>query len=106
MKDRVHTFLLNIDLKLINQLSGIDKFGGGWLTIEKKERQSLKGLKTLATVRSVAASTRIEGSKLSNGEVQVLIENLKPHLLEERDAQEVIGYYEALDLISGSFNDI
>lgn len=106
MSNSVHTFLLNIDFKLMNELSRIDKFGGGWLTVEKRERQSLKQLKSVATVRSVGASTRIEGSKLNDDEVQALIDKMQPHKLEERDVQEVIGYYEALDLISDSFKDI
>ncbi len=106
MKPIVHTFPLNIDFKLINELSRIDKFGGSWLTVEKREGQSLKQLKTLATVRSVGSSTRIEGSRLTDDEVKVLIEKLHVATLEERDAQEVIGYYEVMDVISESFNEI
>lgn len=106
MNNLIYTFSLNIDLKLINELSSIDKFEGAWLTIEKKEGRSLKQLKSVATVHSVGASTRIEGSKLTDQEVEVLIDRMRPHKLEERDAQEVIGYYETLDLISDSFKDI
>jgi hypothetical protein len=35
----------------------IDKFGGSWTAIEKREGQTLKQLKSIATVRSVGAST-------------------------------------------------
>src|SRR5271156_2298879 len=101
-----YTFLLNPDCKLINELSRIDKFGGSWSSIEKREGQSLKQLKSIATVRSVGASTRIEGSKMTDDEVRVLINNLSISKLEERDQQEVAGYFEALDIISESFSDI
>ncbi len=94
------------DWKLINELSQIDKFGGSWTAIEKREGQSLKQLKSIATVRSVGASTRIEGSKMNDDEVETLIKNLEVSKLEERDAQEVAGYYETLDIISESFRDI
>lgn len=56
-------------------------------------------LKSIATVRSVGASTRIEESKLSDQEVDVLLKNMDISKLEERDQQEVVGYFEVLDLI-------
>ncbi len=106
MSGVIHTVRLLPDWKLINELSQIDKFGGSWTAIEKRERQSLKHLKSIAMVRSVGASTRIEGSKMTDDEVETLIKNLEVSKLEERDAQEVAGYYETLDIISESFRDI
>jgi Fic family protein len=106
MSHIVHTVNILPDWKLISELSQIDKFGGSWTAIEKKEGQTLKQLKAIATVRSVGASTRIEGSKMNDDEVEALIKNLEVSKLEERDAQEVVGYYETLDIISESFRDI
>lgn len=106
MSNIIHTVILSPDWKLINELSQIDKFGGSWTAIEKREGQSLKQLKSIATVRSVGASTRIEGSKMTDDEVERLIKNLTVAKLEERDAQEVAGYFETLDIISESFRDI
>jgi hypothetical protein len=54
----------------------------------------------------VAASTRIEGSKMTNDEVDILLRNMDFSKLENRDEQEVAGYYAALELISESFRDI
>lgn len=102
----VHTFLLTTDWKLINALSKVDRFDASWAAIEKREGKSLKQLKEVATVRSVGASTRIEGSKMTDEEVEVLINNLKISKLEERDAQEVAGYFDALDLISEAYSSI
>jgi len=106
MDNKVHTFRLNIDWKLIRLISQIDRFDASWTSIEKKEGQSLKQLKTIATVRSVGASTRIEGSKLSNEEVEVLLKEIDITKIVDRDSQEVVGYFETLDLISESFKDI
>ncbi|MEQ9591562.1 MAG: Fic family protein [Cyclobacteriaceae bacterium] len=100
----IHTVKLTPDWKLINALSEIDKFE--WSSIEKREGHSLKQLKSIATVRSVGASTRIEGSKMTDDEVEVLLNNLKISTLEERDQQEVAGYFEALDTIAESYRDI
>jgi len=102
----IHTVKLALDWHLVNLLSEIDKFGGSWASIEKREGQSLKQLKSIATVRSVGASTRIEGSKMTDDEVKVFLENLKISKLEERDQQEVAGYFEALDTIAESYLDI
>jgi len=105
---KINTVNLDLSFELINKLSSIDRFSGEWSNIERREGiHTLKQLKSIATVQSVGASTRIEGSKLTNDEIQVLLfENLKIDKLEERDKQEVVGYFQALDTISESFADI
>lgn len=104
--EKVHSLKLQIDWKLINIISQIDRFDASWASIEKREGQSLKQLKSIATIRSVGASTRIEGSKMSNEEVDVLLKDLEIEKLEDRDSQEVAGYFEVLDIISDSFDEI
>ena len=105
---KVNTVNLDLSFELINKLSAIDRFSGEWSTIERREGvHTLKQLKAIATVQSVGASTRIEGSKLTNDEIQVLLfENLTFNKLEERDQQEVVGYFQALDTLSESFAGI
>ncbi|MEY4852914.1 MAG: hypothetical protein RIS99_1309 [Bacteroidota bacterium] len=105
---KINTVNLDLTFELINKLSSIDRFSGEWLNIEKREGiHALKQLKSIATVQSVGASTRIEGSKLTNDEIQVLLfENLRIDKLEKRDQQEVVGYFQALDIISESFSEI
>ncbi len=102
----VYTFSLDMNWNLINLLSQIDRFDATWTSIEKREGQSLKHLKTIATVRSVGASTRIEGSKMSDNEVEVLLRNIDISKLEDRDSQEVVGYFEVLDIVCESYQDI
>ena len=106
MKDKVYIFKLDLNWNLLKNVSKIDRFDASWSSIEKREGQSLKQLKNIATVRSVGASTRIEGSKMSNEEVKVLLDNLEITKIEERDAQEVVGYFEVLELISENYNEI
>jgi Fic family protein len=103
---KIHTLILDLDMKLMTELSKIDRFDASWATIEKREGHSLKQLKSIATVRSVGASTRIEGSRMTDDEVAVLIEKLSISKLEERDQQEVMGYFEALDTISENHKSI
>lgn len=106
MENAVFIFKLNLDWQLITLISQIDRFDASWTSIERREKQSLKQLKTIATVRSVGASTRIEGSKLTDEEVDVLLKNIDIAKIEDRDSQEVVGYFEALDIISQAYSDI
>ncbi|HBS11408.1 MAG TPA: Fic family protein, partial [Flavobacteriaceae bacterium] len=106
MENIVHNFILNLDWNLLGIVSKIDRFDASWTTIENKEQQSLKQLKNIATVRSVGASTRIEGSKMSNEEVKALLDKIDITKIQDRDAQEVVGYFEVLDLISENHKEI
>jgi len=106
MAQKIHTLSLEVTMELMNEISKIDRFDASWSLIEKQEGQTLKQLKEIATVESVGASTRIEGSKMTDAEVEVLLEKLKVTKLEERDQQEVAGYFETLEIISESYQDI
>ena len=106
MQQSVYNFTINIDWALMNTLSQIDRFDASWSAVERREGQSLKQLKSIATIRSVGASTRIEGSKMSDEEVDALLKKIDITKLENRDEQEVVGYFETLDIIAESFKDI
>lgn len=106
MENKVYVFTLDLNWELIDLISQLDRFDASWSAIERREGQSLKQLKSIATVRSVGASTRIEGSTMSDREVRVLLENIDVTRLEDRDAQEVVGYFETLDIISESYKEI
>ncbi|MCK6639435.1 MAG: Fic family protein [Bacteroidia bacterium] len=107
MSTKIHTFLLDLDFPMITHMSAIDRFGGEWIGIAKREgAQTLKQLKSVATVESTGASTRIEGSRMTDDEVRTFLFDLKVEKLQERDQQEVKGYFHVLDIIIGAYNDI
>lgn len=93
MKESVYNFQLTLDWNLLRVISQIDRFDASWSSIEKKEGQSLKQLKSIATIRSVGASTRIEGSKMTDEQVEFLLSNIDISKIEDRDSQEVVGYF-------------
>lgn len=66
----------------------------------------LKELKNITAIQSIGSSTRIEGATLSDTEIKKLISDLKINKLENRDEQEVIGYYDVLELILENSQDI
>ncbi len=106
MEIGIYQMRLNLDWNLISLLRQIDRFDASWSSLERQENHNLKQLKSIATIRSVGASTRIEGSKLSDEEVDTLLQNIDITKIEDRDAQEVVGYFEAMDLISEAFEGI
>ncbi len=91
---------------IIQKLSQIDSFKGGWQLIENKEKRYLKELRDIATIQSIGSSTRIEGATLTDKEVKQLIKSVQINKLDKREEQEVIGYYEALELILVNYKDI
>lgn len=107
MSNQIFTFSFIPDWhQLIEEISQIDRFDASWKAIEKREGQTLKHLKNIATVQSVAASTRIEGSKMTDAEVEAFVQNIDISKLEDRDHQEVAGYFRVLDIIGESYSDI
>lgn len=101
---------LNFDFatnqKLIQIIADVDSFKGKWNVAEKLENRYLKELRKIATIESIGSSTRIEGSRLSDLEIQELLKDIKISKLKTRDEQEVIGYYEVLELIYENYADI
>ncbi|MCH2081010.1 MAG: Fic family protein [Saprospiraceae bacterium] len=92
--------------KIINKIGYIDSFKGKWKTIEKHENKYLKELRRIATIQSIGSSTRIEGATLTNQEVETLLNNLKITKLESREEQEVVGYFEVLEIILNDWKSI
>ncbi|MDR1879928.1 MAG: Fic family protein [Tannerellaceae bacterium] len=106
MENKVYDFKLDINWELIHLINEIDRFDSQWTVIERREYQSLKQLKSIATVRSVGASNRIEGNKMSDEEIDVLLQKIDITTLTDRDSQEVVGYFNTLDMIAESFENI
>lgn len=87
-------------------LSQIDKLNGQWIGGANLSPQALGRLKRSVLVTSTGASTRIEGSKLSDAEVEKLMRGLSMQKVSDRDNQEVRGYYELLKNVFDFYNTI
>lgn len=95
------------DLKaIISKISKIDEFKGFWKVGPVLNPQALGRLKRSIVVTSTGASTRIEGSHLSDKEVEKLLKGLRVSKLTDRDSQEVAGYAEVLQTVFDSHRDI
>ena len=92
--------------QISQQLSIIDTFNGNWKAIEGQQSKYLRELRKVATIESIGSSTRIEGATLTDEEVEKLLKSVKIAKMHRRDEQEVVGYYEALEIILESYSDI
>lgn len=92
--------------QISQQLGIIDTFNGSWKAIEDQQSKYLKELRKIATIESIGSSTRIEGATLSDEEVEKLLKSVKITKMQSRDEQEVVGYYDALEIILESYSDI
>jgi len=101
---------LNFDFltnqKILNLIAKIDLYKGKWNIIERQENIYLKELRKIATIESIGSSTRIEGGTLTDKEIEELLANVKITELKTRDQQEVVGYYDTLELIYENFDNI
>lgn len=100
------THSLNITPQILNAIAEIDGFRGGWNTLHNLTPERLEALRHVATIESIGSSTRIEGSRLTDAEVEQLIGKLGKESFKTRDEQEVAGYAEAMETIFRSFDDI
>jgi len=84
-------------------ISRIDEMKGRWVGGLNLSPQILNRLKRSVLASSTGASTRIEGSKLTDAEVESLMRSLTMQKMADRDAQEVRGYYELLQTVFDSY---
>lgn len=97
---------LQITSEILSLIAEIDEFKGAWRALGQLAPEQLSSLKKVATIESVGSSTRIEGSKLTDKEVEVLLSNLDIQKFETRDEQEVAGYSSVMNLIFQNFSNI
>ncbi len=88
------------------KFSQIDELKGQWIAGAQLTPQVLGRLKRSVLITSTGASTRIEGSKLSDEDVERLMRGLSVQKFSGRDKQEVQGYYELLENIFDSWKRI
>ncbi len=91
---------------MLRLVSEIDEFKGHWRTWQSLTPDRLQGLRRVATIESIGSSTRIEGSRLSDREVEALLGRLETKSFETRDEQEVAGYAFVMEQVFAHFSEI
>jgi len=102
----LRTNTIQITPELLSLVAEIDEFKGAWRALGTLSSERLSALRRVATIESVGSPTRIEGSKLSDREVERLLANLETKSFASRDEQEVAGYAEVMETVFRSWSEI
>lgn len=102
----MNTESIQITPEVLTLIAEIDEFKGAWRALGTLAPERLNALRHVATVESIGSSTRIEGSKLTDREVERLLTNLEIGRFSSRDEQEVAGYAETMETIFHAWQDI
>ena len=102
----IRTDTLHITPEVLGLIAGIEEFKGAWRALGTLAPDRLSALRRVATIESIGSSTRIEGSKLSDREVERLLSNLQIKSFATCDEQEVAGYAELMELVFNAWQDI
>jgi len=77
-------------------LSSIDEYKGYWSAFNQLSPEYLGNLQRSVIISSTGSSTRIEGSKLTDEQIEQMIYERNIRKLATRDEQEVSGYIELI----------
>lgn len=102
----IQTSTLLITPEMLSLVAEIDEFKGAWRALGTLAPERLSALRRVATIESIGSSTRIEGSRLSDREVERLLSNLEIKSFDSRDEQEVAGYAEVMETVFASWAEI
>lgn len=87
-------------------LAEVDEIKGQFKAGLRMTPQAIINLKKSTLITSAGASTRIEGAKLTDEEVQKIMQGLTVSKFADRDSQEVQGYLEALQNVFDSYQTL
>ena len=102
----LNTNTLHITPEILKLISQIDEFKGAWRALGTLAPERLSALRKVATIESIGSSIRIEGSKLSDKDVERLLSNLEIKAFSSRDEQEVAGYAKVMETVFSSWEYI
>ncbi len=106
IEDRFLSRLKEIPAHIAVKIARIDEFKGQWIAGAKLSPQALGRLKKSVLITSTGASTRIEGARLSDEDVEKLMRGISVQKFRDRDKQEVKGYYELLQNVFNAWKTI
>jgi Fic family protein len=97
---------IKVSHSILQLIAEIDEFKGRWEALQTLSPERLLALRHVATIESIGSSTRIEGVKLTDRQIETLLSNLQRYAFKSRDEEEVFGYSEAMDIIFQSWEEL
>jgi Fic family protein len=109
MNDIIKKFdarIKNPDPHIVALLAEIDGIRGEFKSGLRMTPQAVTNLKKSTLITSAGASTRIEGAKLTDDQVEEILRGLAVSKFADRDSQEVQGYLETLQNVFDSYESL
>jgi len=97
---------IRITPEILSLIAEIDEFKGAWLALGTLAPERLTALRRVATIESIGSSTRIEGSQLSDRDVERLLANVDIRRFASPGEQEVAGYAAVMETILHGWQEI
>jgi len=98
--------LAAIPAEIWSKITQIDELKGQWIAGARLSPQVLSRLQRSVLITSTGASTRIEGARLADEDVEKLMRGLDIQKFAARDKQEVKGYFELLENVFDSWQSL
>ena len=93
---------IKITPEILNLIAEIDEFKGAWKALGTLAPERLAALRKVATIESIGSSTRIEGVKLSDRQIETLLSNIDNKSFTTRDERVQRSLASCADLSSAS----
>lgn len=104
--NRFYQLLQKVSPVLLSNIARVDELKGRWIAGGQLNPVVLGRLKQSVLITSTGASTRIEGARLSDDDVEKLMRGIAIEKFTDRDKQEVKGYFELLQNIFNSWQGL
>lgn len=105
-ENMLKTDTIHVTQELLALIAEIDEFKGAWRALGTLAPERLRALRHTATIESIGSSTRIEGGKLTDRQVERLLANLEIKKFSGRDEQEVAGYADVMETVFRAWENI
>jgi len=96
----------NIPASIVSKIAKTDELKGQWISGARLSPQVLGRLKRSVLITSTGASTRIEGARLADADIEKLMRGINIQKFTNRDKQEAKGYYELLENVFNSWKNL
>jgi len=105
-KDNFAKRINSIPTTMVSTIAKIDELKGRWISGARLSPQVLGRLKRSVLITSTGSSTRIEGARLTDQDIEKLMRGINIQKFTNRDKQEVQGYYELLENVFNSWKSL
>lgn len=98
--------IAQVSSEILTKIARIDELKGQWSASANLNPYLLGRLKRSVLITSTGASTRIEGAKLSDEDIEKLMQGIAIQKFTDRDLQEIKGYFALLQNVFESWQFI